>query len=37
MDTTMQIDYRHLNVMVIKPAVASAILAAYFAGIFGPF
>lgn len=37
MDTTMHLDYRHLNVMVIKPAIAAAILVAYFAGVFGTF
>mgnify|MGYP000719459343 FL=1 len=37
MDTTMQQDFRYISAMVIKPAIATAILAAYFSGIFGPF
>ena len=37
MDTTMQQDFRYISVMIVKPAIAAAILVAYFAGIFGPF
>lgn len=37
MDTTMQQDFRQLNALVIRPAIAALILAAYFAGLFGPF
>lgn len=37
MDMTMQQDFRYVSTMIIKPVVAAAILAAYFAGIFGPF
>ncbi len=37
MDTTMQQDFRQFNALVIKPLIASAILAAYFSGVFGPF
>ena len=34
MVVTMEQDFKRINVMIIKPLVASLILAGYFAGIF---
>lgn len=37
MEAVMHQDFSHINTLVIKPAIAVLILAAYFAGMFGPF